>query len=225
MGPTPTQKPLFQHQRELLQEQGEILTKQGPSPLLISGHSPETLQLPSRQPTMAWVLARHGSDDISGVHVITHHIVMTVHTTTEHLSTPTSPSHSAHTAQLGRLEKRFHQQRDSSAQTLLHLTQSITPAVTSLPPSFRQWKAPDSTLGHSTLPGSNLAEYQTGASPEKRIELIVTAGVGPVWSGQHLEYNAQRQKPLRALLPTSLPPSKEIFFSTSSSTLSSTVTN
>ena len=99
-------------------------------------------------------------------------------------------------------------------QVLLHLTQSITPAVTSLPPSLRQWKAPDPTFGSCIVarvqPG---VEYQTGASPEKRIELIVTAGVGPVWSGQHLEYNAQRQKPLRALLPTSLPPSKEIFFS------------
>ena len=29
------------------------------------------------------------------------------------------------------------------------------------------------------------------------------------WSGQHLEHNAQRQKPLRALLLTPLPPSKE----------------
>ena len=27
----------------------------------------------------------------------------------------------------------------------------------------------------------------------QRIELIVTANVGPVWSGQHLEHNAQRQ--------------------------------
>ena len=28
----------------------------------------------------------------------------------------------------------------------------------------------------------------------QRIELIITASVGPVWSGQHLEHNAQRQK-------------------------------
>ena len=27
----------------------------------------------------------------------------------------------------------------------------------------------------------------------QRIELIITASVGPVWSGQHLEHNAQRQ--------------------------------
>ena len=26
------------------------------------------------------------------------------------------------------------------------------------------------------------------------MELIITASVGPVWSGQHLEHNAQRQK-------------------------------
>jgi len=54
---------------------------------------------------MAWVLARHGFDGISGAHVINHHIEMTVHTITETPSTPTSPSHSAHTAQLGRLKK------------------------------------------------------------------------------------------------------------------------
>ena len=54
-------------------------SKQGPNPLPISGHSPETLQLPSRQPTMAWVLARHGSDDMSGTHVINPHIEMLVH--------------------------------------------------------------------------------------------------------------------------------------------------
>ena len=53
--------------------------KQGPNPLLVSGHSPKTLQLPSIQPTMAWVLARHGFDDISGAHVINHHTEMTVH--------------------------------------------------------------------------------------------------------------------------------------------------
>ena len=46
---------------------------------------------------------------------------------------------------------------------------------------------------------------------DQQIELIVTASVGLVWSGQHLEHNAQRQKPLRALLLTPLPPSKEIF--------------
>ena len=34
-----------------------------------------------------------------------------------------------------------------------------------------------------------------------------------MWSGQHLEHNAQRQKPLRALLLTPLPPSKENKFS------------
>ena len=28
----------------------------------------------------------------------------------------------------------------------------------------------------------------------QRIEFIITASVGPVWSGQHLEHNAQRQK-------------------------------
>ena len=36
--------------------------------------------------------------------------------------------------------------------------------------------------------------------PDQQIELIGTGSVGPVWSGQHLEHNAQRQKPLRALL-------------------------
>ncbi len=44
--------------------------------------------------------------------------------------------------------------------------------------------------------------------PDQQIELIVTASVGLVWSGQYLEHNAQRQKPLRALLLTLLlPPS------------------
>ena len=48
--------------------------------------------------------------------------------------------------------------------------------------------------------------------PDQRMELIVTASAGlAVWSGQHMEHNAQRQKPLRALLLTLLPPSKEIF--------------
>ena len=56
---------------------------------------------------MAWALARHGFDDISGAHVINPHIEMTVRTTTDTPSTPTSPSHSAHTAQLGRLEKNL----------------------------------------------------------------------------------------------------------------------
>ena len=47
----------------------------------------------------------------------------------------------------------------------------------------------------------------------QRIELIVTANVGPVWSGQHLEHNAQRQNapthstPYFAIIATS--PSKE----------------
>ena len=36
--------------------------------------------------------------------------------------------------------------------------------------------------------------------PDQQIELIGTGSVGLVWSGQHLEHNAQRQKPLRALL-------------------------
>ena len=47
--------------------------------------------------------------------------------------------------------------------------------------------------------------------PDQRIELIVTSSAGLVWSGQHLEHNAQRQKPLRALLLTLLPPSNENF--------------
>ncbi len=45
--------------------------------------------------------------------------------------------------------------------------------------------------------------------PDQRIELIVTASAGPLCSGQHVEHNAQRQKPLRALLLTLLPPSSE----------------
>ncbi len=48
--------------------------------------------------------------------------------------------------------------------------------------------------------------------PDRRIEAIVTASVGPVWSSQHLEHNTQRQKPLRALLRTLLPPSKGFCF-------------
>ena len=94
-------------------------SKQGPNPLPISGHSPETLQLPSRQPTMAWVLARHGSDDMSGVHVINHHRYneQFIQQRT-HLSTPPSPSHSAHTAQLGRLEKNSPTMRQHSSKQM-----------------------------------------------------------------------------------------------------------
>ncbi len=80
---------------------------------------------------MAWVLARHGSDDISGVQVINHHIAMTVHTTTDAPLTPTSPSHSAHTAQLGRLEKisptmRQHSSKQMYTKLLLRHSKSKT---------------------------------------------------------------------------------------------------
>ena len=120
--------------------------KQGPNPLSDSSHSPETLQLPSRQPTMAWVLARHGSDDISGVHVTNHHIAMTVHTTTDIPSTPTSPSHSAHTAQLGRLEKisptmRQHSSKQMYTKLLLRHNKSKTLALYRVhPPRFSSRK-------------------------------------------------------------------------------------
>ena len=89
------------------------------SHLLVSGHFPETLQLPSRQPTMAWVLAQHGPDDISGVHVINHHRYneQFIQQRT-HLSTSPSPSHSAHTAQLGRLEKNSPTMRQHSSKQL-----------------------------------------------------------------------------------------------------------
>ena len=110
------------HTREHLQ--------QPPNPLSDSSHSPEALHLPSRPPTMAWVLAQHGSDDISGAHVINHHIEMTVHTTTDTPFntnvTPTSPSHSAHTAQLGRLEKISPTMRQhSSKQIIVHQAVAI----------------------------------------------------------------------------------------------------
>jgi hypothetical protein len=80
---------------------------------------------------MAWVLARHGFDGISGAHVINHHIEMTVHTITETPSTPTSPSHSAHTAQLGRLEKisptmRQHSSKQMYTKLLLRHNESKT---------------------------------------------------------------------------------------------------
>ncbi len=55
MGPPPAQKPLINIRENI---------KQGPNPLPVSGHSPETLQLPSRQPTMAWVLAQHSFDGV-----------------------------------------------------------------------------------------------------------------------------------------------------------------
>ena len=76
MGPAPTQKaPVSTSARTASSNRREFYTKQGLNPPLVSGHSPGTLKLPSRQPTMAWVLARHGSSsDMSGAHVINHHL-------------------------------------------------------------------------------------------------------------------------------------------------------
>ncbi len=71
--------PVSASARTVSSNRRECYTKQGPNPLLVSGHSPETLQLPSRQPTMAWVLARHGSDDMSGAHAINHHLNDSLH--------------------------------------------------------------------------------------------------------------------------------------------------
>ena len=113
--------PVSTSARTVSSNRRECYTKQGPNPLLVSGHFPETLQLPSRQPTMAWVLARHGSDDMSGVHVINHHRYneQFIQQRT-HLSTSPSPSHSAHTAQLGRLEKNLTDNETAQLKAVAH---------------------------------------------------------------------------------------------------------
>ncbi len=79
------------------------VTKQGPNPLPTLSWSPATPQLPSRQPTMAWVLAQHGFDDVSHMH-------------THSITAPPSPSHSAHCPASSVGWKKFHRQRDSTAQ-------------------------------------------------------------------------------------------------------------
>ena len=72
-------------------------------------------------------------------------------TVTHSIKAPPSPSHLAHTAQLGRLEKEIHRQRDIIAQSRCTpaavssiTTNPVNPktlAVSSLPPSLHQWKA------------------------------------------------------------------------------------
>ncbi len=133
-------------------------SKQMYTKLLIRHNKSKTLahiyQLPSRQPTMAWVLARHGFDDISGAHVINPHIEMTVHYNNGHtlfkpFNTTVTFPFSTHRS-LGRLEKKSLTMRQHSSKQLhtgccyLHHNESKTLALYRVcPPRFISRKQGD----------------------------------------------------------------------------------